>query len=73
MPPSPASVCSSVNEEFWRPGDYFSPASTPDVHPLDESDMPRVFREISSNLSGKSFAIAFYMKFLKFHLRLVPA
>nr|GMC65922.1 uncharacterized protein LOC109167609 [Ipomoea batatas] len=51
VPPSPASVCSSVNEEFWRPGDNFSPASTPDVHPLDESDMPRVFREISSNLS----------------------
>ncbi|VFQ99793.1 unnamed protein product [Cuscuta campestris] len=55
VPPSPASVCSSVTEELgWRPGgDYShisSPASTPDIHPLVESDMPRIFREISSNI-----------------------
>ncbi|CAH9105943.1 unnamed protein product [Cuscuta europaea] len=54
VPPSPASVCNSFGEEFWRPGDYSrtsSPASTPDLHPLVETDIPRVFREINSNLS----------------------
>ncbi|XP_009791380.1 uncharacterized protein LOC107827655 isoform X1 [Nicotiana tabacum] len=51
VPPSPASVCSSVNEEYWRQTDYFTPSSTSDVHPLDDSEMPRVFREISTNLN----------------------
>ncbi|CAH9143101.1 unnamed protein product [Cuscuta epithymum] len=54
VPPSPASVCNSFGEEFWRPGDCSrtsSPASTPDLHPLVETDIPRVFREINSNLT----------------------
>ncbi|KAK4368216.1 hypothetical protein RND71_012008 [Anisodus tanguticus] len=51
VPPSPASVCSSVNEEYWRQTDYFTPSSTSDVPALDDSEMPRVFREISSNLN----------------------
>ncbi|XP_059286486.1 uncharacterized protein LOC132039940 isoform X1 [Lycium ferocissimum] len=51
VPPSPASVCSSVNEEYWRQTDYFTPSSTSDVPPLDDREMPRVFREISSNLN----------------------
>uniref|UniRef100_A0A7N0UUH7 DUF4378 domain-containing protein n=2 Tax=Kalanchoe fedtschenkoi TaxID=63787 RepID=A0A7N0UUH7_KALFE len=51
VPPSPASVCSSINEEFWRPSRYSSPVSTPDVRSLDGDSIPHVFREISSNLS----------------------
>eukprot|EP00257_Ricinus_communis_P017829 XP_015576361.1 uncharacterized protein LOC8281314 isoform X1 [Ricinus communis] len=51
VPPSPASVCSSAQEEFWRPVDYLSPVSTSDVTPVDDSAMPRVFKEISSNLN----------------------
>ncbi|PON82739.1 RB1-inducible coiled-coil protein [Trema orientale] len=51
VPPSPASVCSSAQEEFWRPVDHFSPLSTPDVTPSNEYALPQVFREISSNLS----------------------
>ncbi|MCD9643899.1 hypothetical protein HAX54_031783 [Datura stramonium] len=51
VPPSPASVCSSVNEEYWRQTDYFTPSSTSDVPALDDSEMPRVFRDISSNLN----------------------
>ncbi|KAK4347574.1 hypothetical protein RND71_033913 [Anisodus tanguticus] len=51
VPPSPASVCSSVNEEYWMQTDYFTPSSTSDVPALDDSEMPRVFREISSNLN----------------------
>lgn len=53
MPPSPASVCSSTPEEFWRNVDYLSQVSTPDVTVSDENGMPQVFRDISSNLSGK--------------------
>ncbi|WCJ32826.1 hypothetical protein M5689_014226 [Euphorbia peplus] len=52
VPPSPASICSSAQEEFWRPVGYSSPVSTYDVTPADsESAMPQVFREISSNLN----------------------
>ncbi|KAJ0041500.1 hypothetical protein Pint_28716 [Pistacia integerrima] len=51
VPPSPASVCSSSQEEFWRPVDYLSPISTPDVTPGEDNSMPQVFREISSNLN----------------------
>ncbi|KAG6646336.1 hypothetical protein CIPAW_07G002600 [Carya illinoinensis] len=47
VPPSPASVCSSAQEDFWRP---VSPMSTPDVTPVDD-DVPQVFKEISSNLN----------------------
>ncbi|CAM8902420.1 unnamed protein product [Rhodiola kirilowii] len=51
VPPSPASVCSSTYEEYWRPSSYASPLSTPDVHSVDGDSVPQVFREISSNLS----------------------
>ncbi|KAL5754285.1 hypothetical protein ACOSP7_022505 [Xanthoceras sorbifolium] len=51
VPPSPASVCSSTQEEFWRPTDYLSPISTPDVTLGEDNAMPQVFREISSNLN----------------------
>ncbi|KAL3527302.1 hypothetical protein ACH5RR_011958 [Cinchona calisaya] len=50
VPPSPASVCSSVHEEFWRPAEYFSPTSISDVASIDDSMMSNVFKEISSNL-----------------------
>ncbi|XP_048335164.1 uncharacterized protein LOC107424299 [Ziziphus jujuba] len=51
VPPSPASVCSSAQEDFWRPVDYLSPLSTPDLTPRDDYIVPQVFREISSNLN----------------------
>ncbi|KAJ0097650.1 hypothetical protein Patl1_29275 [Pistacia atlantica] len=51
VPPSPASICSSSQEEFWRPVDYLSPISTPDVTLGEDNSMPQVFREISSNLN----------------------
>lgn len=53
VPPSPASVCSSAQEDFWRPVDHPSPLSTPttDVTPCDDYALPQVFREISSNLN----------------------
>ncbi|CAN6905593.1 hypothetical protein Bca4012_075854 [Brassica carinata] len=51
VPPSPASICSSTPEEFWRNVDYLSQVSTPDVTVSDENGMPQVFRDISSNLS----------------------
>uniref|UniRef100_A0A2P2JCR9 Uncharacterized protein LOC105124040 isoform X1 n=1 Tax=Rhizophora mucronata TaxID=61149 RepID=A0A2P2JCR9_RHIMU len=50
VPPSPASACSSPQEEFWRPADDFSLVSTPDPMLREDNDMPQVFREISSNL-----------------------
>ncbi|KAI3462309.1 hypothetical protein Pfo_018972 [Paulownia fortunei] len=51
VPPSPASVCSSVHEEFWRPADYLSPISSSGGHQLEDSEMSYVFREINSNLN----------------------
>ncbi|XP_038904710.1 uncharacterized protein LOC120091008 isoform X2 [Benincasa hispida] len=50
VPPSPASVCSSVQEEFWKLSDHHSPISTSDVTPREENCVSQVFREISSNL-----------------------
>ncbi|CAN1170280.1 hypothetical protein LINPERPRIM_LOCUS306 [Linum perenne] len=52
VPPSPASISSSCQEDLWRPSDYVSPVSTPNhVGQLeDESGMPQVFRDICSNL-----------------------
>ncbi|KAM7260812.1 hypothetical protein ACFE04_026287 [Oxalis oulophora] len=50
VPPSPASVCSSAQEDFWRPADNLSPASTPEVNFEEDNAMPHFFREISSNL-----------------------
>ncbi|TKY70240.1 hypothetical protein E2542_SST06529 [Spatholobus suberectus] len=51
VPPSPASVCSSVHEDFWRRTEYLSPISTPDVSSRDDSVVPQVFRDISSGLN----------------------
>ncbi|CAL5373546.1 unnamed protein product [Camellia sinensis] len=51
VPPSPASVCSSVYEELWRAADHFSSTSTSDLSPLEDVMLPQVFREISSNLN----------------------
>ncbi|XP_057758339.1 uncharacterized protein LOC130979014 [Arachis stenosperma] len=51
VPPSPASVCSSVHEEFWKRAEYLSPLSTPDVSSRDDNIVPQVFRDISSGLS----------------------
>ncbi|XP_051139713.1 uncharacterized protein LOC127257370 [Andrographis paniculata] len=50
VPPSPASVCSSIHEEFWRPTDYLSPISSTGANHLEDSEMSHVFREINSNL-----------------------
>lgn len=52
MPPSPASVCSSVDDEFWRPAVCSSPASSC-VDQLEDCEMPDVFSQINSNLNGK--------------------
>lgn len=49
VPPSPASVCSSVHEEFWRATDHVSSTSVSDLSPLE--DTSQIFKEISSNLS----------------------
>lgn len=51
VPPSPASVCSSVHEDFWRRAEYLSPISTPDVSSRDDNVVPQVFRDISSGLN----------------------
>ncbi|KAE8731914.1 hypothetical protein F3Y22_tig00002392pilonHSYRG00013 [Hibiscus syriacus] len=51
VPPSPASVCCSTNEEFWRQVDYLTPISTPDVNFGEENAVPLVFKDISSNLN----------------------
>ncbi|KAJ1403847.1 DUF3741-associated sequence motif [Sesbania bispinosa] len=41
VPPSPASVCSSVHEDFWRRTEYLSPISTPDVPSRDDIVVPQ--------------------------------
>ncbi|KAK8717634.1 hypothetical protein V6N13_044895 [Hibiscus sabdariffa] len=51
VPPSPASVCNSPHEEFWREVDYRSAMSTPDVTLGEENVVPQIFREIRSNLT----------------------
>ncbi|WJX55929.1 hypothetical protein P8452_41642 [Trifolium repens] len=51
VPPSPASVCSSVHEDFWKRAEYISPISTPDLSSRDDTVMPQVFRDISSGLN----------------------
>ncbi|KAM4129076.1 hypothetical protein ACJW30_02G217400 [Castanea mollissima] len=51
VPPSPASICSSGQEEFWRSADHISPVSTPDLTSREDNVVPHLFREISSNLS----------------------
>lgn len=68
MPPSPASVCSSAQEDFWRPVDHPSPLSTPttDVTPCDDYALSQVFREISSNLNGSEIFLFFIFTFCFF-------
>lgn len=51
VPPSPASVCSSPREEFWKRSDNPSPLSTSDVTSVGDHCVGNVFREISSNLT----------------------
>ncbi|GMJ07862.1 TON1 Recruiting Motif 26 [Hibiscus trionum] len=51
VPPSPASICSSPHEEYWREVDYLSLISTPDATVRDDNAAPQGFREISSNLN----------------------
>ncbi|CAL0311691.1 unnamed protein product [Lupinus luteus] len=51
VPPSPASVCSSVHDELWREVEYLSPISTPDVSSRDNNGVSHVFRDISSGLN----------------------
>lgn len=56
-------MCSSAQEDFWRPVDYLSPLSTPDLTPRDDYTVPQVFREISSNLNGKGTMLLFFLLF----------
>ncbi|KAJ7944050.1 RB1-inducible coiled-coil protein [Quillaja saponaria] len=51
VPPSPASVCSSAHEELWRPAEYFSPISKPDVSSGEDNVVLQAFKEINSNLN----------------------
>ncbi|KAL1536892.1 hypothetical protein AAHA92_29468 [Salvia divinorum] len=50
VPPSPASVCSSVDNEYWRPAVCSSPASSC-VDQLEDSEVPYVFSPINPNLN----------------------
>ncbi|XP_057783981.1 uncharacterized protein LOC131001542 isoform X2 [Salvia miltiorrhiza] len=50
VPPSPASVCSSVDDEFWRPAVCSSPVSS-GFDQLEDSEVPDVFSQINSNLN----------------------
>ncbi|CAI0421752.1 unnamed protein product [Linum tenue] len=52
VPPSPASICSSGQDDFWsRPADCLSQISTPDVtQEEDDYVMPEAFKDICSNL-----------------------
>ncbi|KAF5190791.1 Rb1-inducible coiled-coil protein [Thalictrum thalictroides] len=51
VPPSPASVCSSSHEEFYRTAEHPSPISTLDVPMIENHVVPKVFRDLSSNLN----------------------
>lgn len=48
VPPSPASVCNGIDEEFWMSSEHLSSTSMSDLSPLE--DTTQIFREISSNL-----------------------
>ena len=52
LPPSPASICSTPREDFWRPIDHPSPVSVSDVTSVEDHSVGNVFKEISSNLTG---------------------
>ncbi|KAL8266016.1 hypothetical protein R6Q59_003360 [Mikania micrantha] len=49
VPPSPASICSSIHEDFYRAA-YCTSPTTPGAPTSDDSDLPQAFRDISSNL-----------------------
>ncbi|KAK9074810.1 hypothetical protein SSX86_003129 [Deinandra increscens subsp. villosa] len=49
VPPSPASICSSIHEDFYRAA-YCASPTTPGAPPSDDSDLPQAFKDISSNL-----------------------
>ncbi|KAL6222172.1 hypothetical protein ACLB2K_005564 [Fragaria x ananassa] len=51
VPPSPASVCSTAQDDFCRTADCLSPVSTPNATPRDDRFVPQAFRDISDNLS----------------------
>lgn len=51
VPPSPASVCSSIHEDFFRAAYCASPTTTPGAPTSDDNDLPQAFRDISSNLN----------------------
>lgn len=55
VPPSPASVCSTAQDDFCRTADCLSPVSTPNATPRDDRFVPQAFRDISDNLSGMNF------------------
>ncbi|KAI3712780.1 hypothetical protein L1987_71345 [Smallanthus sonchifolius] len=49
VPPSPASICSSIHEDFYRAA-YCASPTTPGAPTSDDCDLPQAFRDISSNL-----------------------
>lgn len=51
VPPSPASVCSSIHEDLYRAAYCVSPSTTPGAVTSDDNDLPQAFRDISSNLN----------------------
>lgn len=61
MPPSPASVCSTAQDDFCRTVDCLSPISTPNATPREDRVVPQAFKDISDNLSGTS--VSFYIFF----------
>lgn len=61
MPPSPASVCSTAQDDFCRTADCLSPISTPNATPRDDRVVPQAFKDISDNLNGTS--VSFYIFF----------
>ncbi|KAL9245718.1 hypothetical protein vseg_019338 [Gypsophila vaccaria] len=50
VPPSPASVCSSVHEDLWKPIENPSPLMS-DVTSVGDHSVGNAFRDISSNLT----------------------
>ncbi|XP_076938263.1 uncharacterized protein LOC143606351 [Bidens hawaiensis] len=50
VPPSPASICSSIHDDYYRAAYCASPTTTPGGPTSDDSDLPQAFRDISSNL-----------------------
>lgn len=61
MPPSPASVSSTAQDEFCKTADCLSPISTPNATPREDRVVPQAFKDISDNLSGTS--VSFYIFF----------